>query len=272
MRLKSLIKSKKPVLMGILNITPDSFSDGGIYYEKSMAIDRAFEMEALGADIIDIGGESTKPGSDVVQEEEELRRVMPVIQAIRSETDILISIDTTKSEVARQAIEAGANLINDVSAGRFDDEMFHLAASKNVPICLMHMKGKPKTMQQNPVYEDLIGEIGHFLKDVVMKAKKAGVQNVLIDPGIGFGKSADDNVEILKRLDELILDDTCMLIGTSRKSFIGNKLGLDVKDRLEPTLATLYLAYQRGATWFRIHDVGSARRFLDTVVMLENKQ
>lgn len=259
-----------PSIMGILNVTPDSFSDGGRFLEKSGAVNHALQMIEEGADIIDIGGESSRPGSDPVSENDELSRVLPVIEGIRRNSDIPLSIDTTKSAVARRAIEAGADMINDISAGRFDPAILDVAAAEDVPICLMHMKGTPKDMQKNPSYNDLMGDIESFLRNAVKKAEEAGIkpEKIIIDPGIGFGKTPQDNVEILKNLSILKRLNKVILIGPSRKSFIGNLLNLTVDNRLEASLATLQFAYQNGASIFRVHDVAPARRFLSMVEIL----
>lgn len=253
--------------MGIVNVTPDSFSDGGRYLDPQAAIDHALSLVEEGADIIDIGGESTRPGSEPVAGDEELGRVMPVIEGIRLKSAVPISIDTTKSQVARRAIGAGANMINDTSAARFDSAMLELAARENVPICLMHMKGTPRTMQIDPRYDDLMGEIGSFLQEAVNRARAQGVKKIIVDPGIGFGKTAQDNVVILRRLDELSHLGVPVLVGPSRKSFIGKMLGLDVDKRLEATLATLAVSVEGGASILRVHDVGQARRFIDMYIL-----
>ncbi|MFH1873705.1 MAG: dihydropteroate synthase [Pseudomonadota bacterium] len=258
------------MLMGILNITPDSFSDGGKYLDLDQAVEQALKMEDEGADIIDIGGESSRPGSTPVHLEEELKRVIPVVQAIRKQSKIKISIDTTKAEVARQALDQGANMINDISAARFDSKMLEVVKRANVPICLMHMQGTPQNMQISPSYNNVIKEIKKFLQEAINRAEQAGISSdkILIDPGIGFGKTAQDNLVILKNLHKLSLLDKKIVIGISRKSFIGKMLGLEVKQRLEASLATLFLAFQNGATVFRVHDVGPSKRFLDMVQLL----
>ena len=262
--------TKQFTLMGVLNVTPDSFSDDGKFKDPSAAIDRALKMAEEGADIIDVGGESSRPGSDPLPLDLELKRVIPVIEGIRKKSKISISIDTTKSIVAKRAIDAGADMINDISAAMFDPEMLDVAALNHVPICLMHMKGTPKTMQDNPVYDDLMGEIRTFLADAVRRAEKAGVEKIIVDPGIGFGKTAEDNVKIIKELAELKTLGKMILVGPSRKSFIGKLLGLTVENRLEATLATLGVAYQNGAEIFRVHDVGPARRYLSMLQMLQS--
>lgn len=253
-----------PVLMGIVNVTPDSFSDGGRYFSTNSAIDHALKLAGDGADILDIGGESTRPGAEPVSADEEIRRTIPVIEGIRKQSKIPISIDTSKSLVARRAIEAGADMINDISAGRFDPQMFPLAAEKKVPVCLMHMQGKPRTMQANPSYKDIIGEIRDFLSERAKAAMKAGIDksNIIIDPGIGFGKTAEGNIEIIKNLNQFVKLGFPVLLGTSNKSFIGKLMGLDVKDRLEATLATLAVATDAGVSILRVHNVASAKQFL----------
>ena len=268
MSINSLLKLNKPVIMGILNVTPDSFSDGGLFCNQSDAVNHALQMEKDGADIIDIGGESTRPGSKPVTVAEEQERVLGVLREIRKHSDIPISIDTTKSSVARSALEEGADMINDISAGNFDDKILGVVAEFKAPLCLMHMRGTPQNMQENTNYDNLISEIRDYLRVAIEKALSHGVKQILIDPGIGFGKSADANIEILRRLNEIQIENYPILIGTSRKSFIGKKLGLEVNERLEPTLATLYLSYQNGASWFRVHDVKPVKRFLDMVLCL----
>lgn len=253
-----------PAIMGIINATPDSFSDGGLYLKPANAIEHALRLEDEGADLIDIGGESTRPGADPVSAEDEITRVIPVIEGIRRRSRIPISIDTAKSEVARSAIDAGADMINDVSAGRFDGRILGVAAEVGTPICLMHIKGTPRDMQDAPRYEDLIGEISSYLGDAAERAKEAGVPagSILVDPGIGFGKSVEDNLEILKRLDRIGELGYPLLIGTSRKSFIGKLLDADLDNRLEGTLATLATSIDRGVSVLRVHDVSAVRKFL----------
>jgi dihydropteroate synthase len=256
----------KPVIMGILNVTPDSFSDGGSYFNHNSAVAHALQMVEEGADIIDIGGESSRPGSDPISAEEEIKRVVTVIAAIRTKSDIPISIDTTKSQVAIKAFQVGANMINDISAGTIDPKMFGVAADYKAPICLMHMRGLPKTMQTGKIiYGDLMAEICGYLKDRGELAIKAGVdrEKILLDPGIGFGKTVEHNIEILKSLAKLKELNYPIVIGTSRKSFIGKILEVEnPKERLEGSLATLAVAYRNGANIFRVHDVVSTRNFL----------
>jgi len=265
-----IVYPAKPTIMGILNVTPDSFSDGGAFLDANAAVGHALKMAEEGADIIDLGGESSRPRSDPVSLEEEERRVIPVISAIRRQSDVPISIDTTKAKVAKMAIDAGANMINDISACRFDSDMFQVAAAQNVSICLMHMKGTPKTMQENPVYDDLMGEIIAFLSDAIGRAEGCGIdtKKIIIDPGVGFGKTAEDNITIIKELAKLKRLGKPILIGTSKKSFIGGMLGLTIDKRLEASLATLSVSYQNGASIFRVHDVGATKRYLSMVQLL----
>ncbi|MFA4874865.1 MAG: dihydropteroate synthase [bacterium] len=266
MRIGSLhLDSGKPAIMGIVNTTPDSFSDGGQFSSIDDAIDYGLRLVDEGADVIDVGGESTRPGSAPVSLEEELGRVIPVIEGMRKRCDIPISIDTSKAIVACRAMEAGASMINDVSAGRFDPELFACAARAGVPICLMHMNGTPRNMQEEPRYNDLMSEITAFLSDAISRAVSSGVHrnNIMIDPGIGFGKSVSDNVTILRRLADLCDLNAPIVIGTSRKSFIGKILDVDVENRLEGTLATLAVAIDNGASILRVHDVAPAKRFTD---------
>ncbi|MCD6080419.1 MAG: dihydropteroate synthase [Candidatus Omnitrophica bacterium] len=244
-------------IMGILNITPDSFSDGGKYLDISKAVDRAMELVDQGVDIIDIGGESTRPGAKSVSVDEELQRVIPVITAIRKKINIPLSIDTQKAEVAKQAIKAGADIINDVSALRFDPIMAEVVRKFNVPVILMHMKGRPRTMQTAPKYGDVVSEIYNFLANRIEWAKQRGIDEdkIIIDPGIGFGKTLEHNLEILRRLREFRSLGRPILIGTSRKSFIGIILNLPPQERLNGTLASCALAIANGADILRVHDV-----------------
>jgi len=248
--------------MGVLNVTPDSFSDGGLYFEKNKAVERGLELAAEGADIIDIGGESTRPGSDSVPFQEELRRVIPVISALREKTEVLISVDTTKSEIAEAAVEAGADIINDISAFRFDSRMPSLAAQKGVSVILMHMKGTPKTMQNNPTYKALLAEIKSFLKEKLEVAQASGIEKekIIIDPGIGFGKGVKDNLTLINNLHFLEELERPILVGTSRKSFIGGILNLASQERIEGTIASAVLSIIRGAHILRVHDVRSIKR------------
>jgi dihydropteroate synthase len=250
--------SQKTHIMGILNVTPDSFSDGGQYFDKSAAIKRAIQMAEDGADIIDIGGESTRPGSQPLAVEEELRRTLPVIEALTKEINIPISIDTYKSEVAKRALDAGAAMVNDISGLRFDPEMPKVVSAYKVPVVIMHIKGAPKDMQKNPVYEALIPEIMDYLRDSIRSAKESGIAEdmIIIDPGIGFGKTFEDNLEIIHNLYNFTLLEKPVLIGLSRKAFIGKVLGnVPAGDRLEGTAAAIAISIINGANIIRVHDV-----------------
>jgi len=244
-------------VMGILNVTPDSFSDGGKFLEPARAIEQGIRMAEEGADIIDIGGESTRPGSDPISPQQELDRILPVVEALVKEVKVPLSVDTYKSEVARQALQAGAHLVNDISAMRFDPRMPEVVRKLDVPVVLMHIKGTPKNMQVNPHYDDLIGEITQYLDDAIEQARAAGVpkENLVIDPGIGFGKRVEHNFEILRRLGEFKSLGCPILIGPSRKSFIGVALNLPVEERLEGTAAAVALGIAHGAAIVRVHDV-----------------
>jgi dihydropteroate synthase len=249
-------------VMGVVNVTPDSFSDGGEYLEAEAAVRHGLEMERSGASILDIGGESTRPGALPVSAAEELARVLPVIKGLRAGgSSAQISIDTSKAEVAAAAIDAGATLVNDVTAFRGDPEMAELVASRGVDCCLMHMLGEPRTMQLDPQYDDVVGDVKAFLAERMTFAMQRGIAQarIMLDPGIGFGKTLEHNLELLRRLDELVALGVPVVIGTSRKSFLGRLTGRsDPHDRLPGTIATNVLAYERGARVFRVHDVGPA--------------
>ena len=247
--------------MGIVNVTPDSFSDGGRYFETSRALSHAKALIDDGADILDIG-ESSRPGSDAVSAGEELRRVAPVVRALAGECGVPISIDTTKPEVAEECLRLGARIVNDI-AGLRDPEMIRVAARHNASAVIMHMRGTPKTMQIEPVYDDAIGEVRAFLAERVAAAKDAGVRDVAVDPGIGFGKTAAHNFEILRRLGEFESLNCPILVGPSRKSFLGSLEGHpDAGSRLEGTLAAAVIAAMNGAAVVRVHDVTACRRAL----------
>jgi len=250
--------SEKVLLMGILNVTPDSFSDGGIYFDPYKAADRALEMEEEGADIIDIGGESTRPGSKPISVKEELKRVLPVIERLKGKLKIPISIDTYKAEVAKQAIEAGACIVNDISGLKFDHRMASIVAEHKVAVILMHIKGTPKDMQKNPKYNNLLKEIYDYLKDSIKIATEHGISDdrIIIDPGIGFGKSVEDNLKIIKYLDKFSELGKPILVGPSRKSFIGTILGgLPPLKRIEGTAAAVAISVLKGANIIRVHDI-----------------
>ncbi len=254
----SLDFSEKTCIMGILNVTPDSFSENGLYFDKSMAVDRALRMVDDGADIIDIGGESSRPGSEPVSVDEELDRVVPVIEALSGKVDIPVSIDTCKAEVAKQAIEAGASIVNDISGMRFDPGMPMVVSEYKVPVVMMHMKGVPRNMQDNPEYEALIPEIMDYFRAGIRLAKKFGIPDdmIIIDPGIWFGKTFDHNLQIINNLNEFTMLEKPVLIGPSRKAFIGNILdGAPAGEMIEGTAAAVAISIIKGADIVRVHDV-----------------
>lgn len=248
--------SKRTHIMGILNITPDSFYDGGLYYNREKAVKRAINMEEEGADIIDIGGESTRPGSKSISAKEEIKRILPVINKIIKRLKIPISIDTYKSEVAKAALDSGASIVNDITGLR-DEKTAALVKEYNAGVVLMHMKGMPSTMQKNPEYKNLIDDIRTSLKESISIAKGAGIKDsqIIIDPGIGFGKTPGHNLKLLKRLKEFKSLKFPILIGPSRKSFIGAVLGLSIDKRLIATVAAVAISIYNGANIVRVHDV-----------------
>ena len=258
---------KKVVVMGILNLTPDSFYDGGRYTRETQALRGVEQMIEEGADIIDVGGESVRPGAEPISLDEELSRVIPVIEKVRRLFPITISIDTYKAEVARQAIEEGADMVNDISGLQFDPDLRKIVARYGVPVILMHIKGTPKNMQDNPRYHSLMKEIISYLRKSIKLAEEAGVDpaRIIVDPGIGFGKTTAHNLEILRRLEELKVLGKPILVGLSRKSFIGNVLGLPQEERLEGGLAATSIAILGGARIVRTHDVKPSRRAVDMV-------
>ncbi len=262
-----LISGPDPVLMGILNVTPDSFSDGGEFFGIEPAVAQAEKMLDEGAHVIDIGGESTRPGSDPVSPEEELRRVIPVLRGIlESRPETIISIDTYRASTTEAALDTGARVVNDVTALRGDPKMAGLIAERGCPVVLMHMLGEPKSMQRDPRYEDVVREVRDFLAGRAGHAVSAGVreENVVLDPGIGFGKSLRHNLELLNNLDVFVELGFPVLVGASRKSFLGKILGSDdAGDRLFGTLATSVIAYERGAALFRVHDVRANKEALE---------
>jgi len=246
--------------MGVLNVTPDSFSDGGRYFEPNRAIEHGISMAQEGADIIDVGGESARPYSQRISTAEEIDRVIPVIEALKNELPIPISIDTCKGDVAVEALKAGAAIINDISALRYDPDMASIAASAGVPLILMHMKGMPESMQVNPSYEDLISEILDFLKDAIGRAVKAGVKRelLIVDPGIGFGKTFDHNLKIIRELSRFEELQRPLLLGTSNKAFIGHILDKPANERDTGTMATIAAGVMNGAHIVRVHNVAKA--------------
>ena len=250
--------TQKTYIMGIVNVTQGSFSDGGLFFDKSKAITRAIQMVEEGADIIDIGGESTRPGSEPVHEEEEVRRTIPVIEALAKEISVPISIDTYKSRVASRALEAGASMVNDISGLRFDPDMPDVIAYHDVPTVIMHIKGTPKDMQQDPVYEALIPEIMEYLREGIQIAIKSGIteDKIIIDPGIGFGKTFEHNLDIIHNLRTFTSLGKPILIGPSRKAFIGKILGdVPPADRRDGTAAAVAISIFNGANIVRVHDV-----------------
>jgi dihydropteroate synthase len=254
-------------MMGVVNVTPDSFSDGGRYFDADAAVAHALQLAAEGADILDIGGESTRPGADPVGVEEELRRVMPVLEGVAGLASSQISIDTSKAAVARAALASGASFVNDVTAFRGDPELAGVVADAGCDCCLMHMLGEPRTMQRDPRYDDVVADVKAFLEERLAFAISEGVaeQRILLDPGIGFGKTLEHNVELIARLAELVEIGRPVVIGTSRKSFLGKLTGREnTDDRLAATIASNVLAYERGARVFRVHEVAPVRDALLT--------
>jgi dihydropteroate synthase len=251
-------------LMGVVNVTPDSFSDGGLYLDPEVAVAHGRELAAAGAEILDVGGESTRPGAEVVAEEEELRRVVPVIEGLAAAAEARISVDTSKAGVAAAALDAGATIVNDVTALRGDPEMAPLCAERGATVVLMHMLGDPRTMQDDPRYEDVVVAVGEFLAARSEAAVAAGIvaERIWLDPGIGFGKTAAHNMELLRRLGELRDLGRPLVIGTSRKSFIGKVDGSAAGERLGGTIASSVLAAAEGADVLRVHDVAEVRQAL----------
>jgi dihydropteroate synthase len=246
-----------PAVMGIVNVTPDSFSDGGRFFAADAALEQALTLVREGASIVDIGGESTRPGSELVPADEELRRVLPVVEALAGSVGVPISVDTMKAEVARRALAAGAAILNDVSALRFDDAMVDVVAESGAPVCLMHMQGMPKTMQDDPRYDDVVDEVLAFLEDRMTFALERGVreEQIMLDPGIGFGKTVAHNLTLLDGLDRFTALGRPVLLGASRKRFIGAILGSEPSGRTIGTVATTVIGYLAGAHVFRVHDV-----------------
>ena len=250
------------LIMGILNVTPDSFSDGGMYYNATQAIEFALQMEEEGADIIDVGGESTRPGAKTVELQKECDRILPVIEGIRTKSDILISIDTYKSEVARQSIATGAGMVNDISGMTFDPNMVDVIKDSGLPVVIMHIKGTPENMQKNPYYEDLMQELTEYFEERKKFARAKGIldQQIILDPGIGFGKRLQDNFQLLRELKRIVDIGFPVLIGPSKKSFIGLTLDLPVDQRLEGTAAAVTTGILKGARIVRVHDVKEMKR------------
>ncbi|MBE0636710.1 dihydropteroate synthase [Candidatus Bipolaricaulota bacterium] len=263
-------QADRVLIMGILNVTPDSFYDGGRAYETDAAIDKALAMIEQGADIIDIGGESSRPGADAISVEQELDRVIPVVRRLRAKSSILISVDTTKAAVARASLDAGADLVNDISALRFDPAMASTIAQAQAMVVLMHMQGTPQTMQQAPVYQDVVTDVCAFLMERAQFALDAGIarDHIIVDPGIGFGKRLEHNLELLRQLPKLASCGYPLLVGLSRKSFLGQILDLPASERLEGTIVLNAVAILGGASIIRVHDVKEGRRTADVAVRL----
>ncbi len=266
-----MVMNHRPLLMGIVNVTPDSFYDGGRYVDTARAVDRVWELVEQGADIIDIGGESTRPGSESVSCDEELKRVMPVIEAVAKNIKVPLSIDTQKAEVAKRAVQAGADIINDISALGTDAGMAGVAADEGVPLVLMHIQGTPRDMQKDPAYDDLFGEIIAFLRERISRVVDAGVdeERIIVDPGIGFGKRVEHNLELVRDLWRLRTLGRPILLGTSNKSFIGMVLDAEKDDRYEGTAASVVAGIMSGAHILRVHDVGGVKRFADMAAAIK---
>lgn len=261
----------RPHVMGILNVTPDSFSDGGQYANIEDAVAHARKMIVEGASIIDVGGESTRPGAEQVRTQDELDRVIPVIERINAELDTIISIDTSKAEVMTQAISSGASMINDVSALQMNDAL-SVAASLEVPVCIMHMQGEPRTMQQSPTYQNVADEVAGFLSERCEICIKAGIssEQIMIDPGFGFGKTVQQNIEIMQKLDSLVSGEYPVLLGISRKSTIGAILDRPIEERLAGSLALTALAVNAGVTIIRAHDVKATMDTINITFAIKN--
>jgi dihydropteroate synthase len=269
--------SKRTYVMGILNVTPDSFSDGGKYFSVESAVTRALEMIEQGADIIDVGGESTRPkgmygDTQKISADEELSRVIPVIERIVKSTNAVISIDTTKSVVADKALHAGASVVNDISGLKFDERIAAVTSKHNATLVVMHIQGTPETMQQHPVYDDVVEEVKTGLRNSIEKAKSAGVHNIIIDPGIGFGKNLEHNLKLLKYLKDFQELGHPILIGTSRKGFIGSLLNTTVDERIEGTAASVAVSIMNGANIIRVHDVKEMKRVAVITDAIQNVQ
>ena len=263
-----------PAVMGVINVTPDSFSDGGDYLDPTAAIEHGLDLAAQGAVLIDIGGESTRPGAQQVPLDEELARVIPVVAGLARRTPVPISIDTMKAEVARQALSAGASFVNDVSALRHDPEMAGVVAGAGCPVCLMHMQGTPRTMQDDPRYADVTGEVAEFLLDRARHAEANGIRREMIclDPGIGFGKTMEHNLTLLRDLDQIVALGYPVLIAVSRKRFLGQITGRAERQRTAGTIAANLEAFARGAWMFRVHDVGPVREALDVAAAIRGRE
>jgi dihydropteroate synthase len=264
---------RRMCVMGVLNVTPDSFSDGGMFLDVSKAVAHAEEMAGEGADVIDIGGESTRPGAEFLPEAEQLARVMPVIRRLAPRLEALISIDTTSAGVARQALDAGAQIVNDISALRQDPAMAPLLAERGAPVVLMHMQGQPRHMQERPFYQDVVAEVRDFLAERVAWAVEQGIsaQQIIVDPGFGFGKNFEHNMALLRRLDALGALARPILVGTSRKAMLGHILGVPPPERIFGTAATVAAAAERGAAIVRVHDLRCAMHVVKVMAAIQGK-
>ncbi|MEE8606776.1 MAG: dihydropteroate synthase [Nitrospiraceae bacterium] len=265
-----------PLVMGVLNVTPDSFWEGGRHFSVPAAVKHACDMVEQGADLLDIGAESSRPGSDSISAEEELRRLLPVLEEVCRRVSVPVSVDTTKAEVARRALDGGAALVNDISALRFDPEMGQVVAQKRAGLVLMHMQGTPKDMQRAPHYEDVVEEVRSFFEERMRAAAAFGIrpEQILLDPGIGFGKNLDHNLELLAHLDTFVRVGPPVLVGVSRKAFIGSALNRHVDERLMGTAAAVAVAVLRGARVVRVHEVGEMRdviRMVDAIARRRNR-
>lgn len=266
-----LVDLSQPKIMGILNLTPDSFYDGGKNNQLEQAISQVENMLNAGADFIDVGGVSTRPGSEPVSEEEELKRVIPIVEYIVNKfPEALLSIDTYRAKVARESVEAGAAVINDISAGSMDENLFKTVAELKVPYVLMHMQGTPKTMQQNPVYENEVLEVNNFFSEKIYQLKQLGIYDIILDPGFGFGKTLAHNYELLRNLDLCGMGDYPLLVGVSRKSMVTRLLDLKPEEALNGTSLLNFYALQKGANILRVHDVKEAVEAIRIWEMLRN--
>ena len=265
--------NRRPLVMGVLNVTPDSFSDGGRYLDPSVAIAHGRAMAEAGAAVIDVGGESTRPGSEPVAPEEQIRRIVPVICGLAGQIPAIISVDTSRASVAQAALDAGAHLVNDVFAGRDDPDLLALVAARQASIILMHMLGRPATMQDSPSYADVVAEVLHFLEDRVAAAQAVGIDRsrILIDPGIGFGKTVEHNLTLLRQISDLKSLNLPLVVGTSRKGFLGKITGeIAESDRPFGTAATVAWAVANGADLVRVHDVGPMAQVVRTIGAIQH--
>ena len=267
----SIINATKPLVMGIVNVTPDSFSDGGKFFDTDKAVEYAIQLLDEGADIIDIGGESTRPGAEPVSVAEEINRVVPVIKnIINQRPNTIISVDTTKSEVAEKALQAGACIINDISAATFDENILNITKKYNAIIVLMHIKGTPKNMQDAPYYDDVVKEVKEFLSEQIAKAENFGIKKIIIDPGIGFGKRVFENYELLKNIKSFSELHYPILIGLSRKSFIGKALNIKITERENATTVAEMFAIQNGVKIIRTHNVKNTKEIIKILSYINN--